>query len=320
MRYRHFRNTDPPAIVGLWNESLRSRGAAELRSPAPFESLVLNKPYFDPQGITIAEVDGQVVGFSHVGFGATPDGNDLDRSLAVISAVLVHPDWRRRKVGTELLRRAESYALEHGSSSFLAGAFKPQKPFYVGLYGGSNAAGFLKSGPEAEPFFLAAGYSPDRQSYSFERRLEAPLNIVDPRFTALRKRYEAHTIPQARLSTWWRECVFGPLEPSDFRLDDRHSGQTVARALFWEMKEFGWRWGGPAAGIIDVQVRSEMRRQGVGKFLLAQLLRHLQEQYFAIVEVQTMADDETGRKMFKSLGFTRVDEGTSYVKIANRPS
>ena len=72
--------------------------------------------------------------------------------------------------------------------------------------------------------------------------------------------------------------------------------------------------GAPPAGVLDVQVRNDLRRQGLGKFLLAQLLRHLQEQYFAVAEVQVPDGEETAAKIFRSLGFVQVDVGISYVK------
>jgi GNAT superfamily N-acetyltransferase len=37
---------------------------------------------------------------------------------------------------------------------------------------------------------------------------------------------------------------------------------------------------------MDIQVRGDLRRQGVGKYLIARLLRYLREQYFGIAEVQ----------------------------------
>src|SRR5262249_54875563 len=142
-----------------------------------------------------------------------------------------------------------------------------------------------------------------------------PLTIVDPRFGALRKRYEAQALPQARLGSWWREGLFGPLEPSEFRLDDKAPGHTAAKALFSEMTHYGWRGGAPPAGGLALWVRNELRREGLGKFLLAQLLRHLQEQYFGVVEVQVPEGDETAARMFRSLGFAQVDVGVSYKKI-----
>ncbi len=314
MRYRHFRNADPPALVGVWNESLTGRAAVELRSPAPLDASVFNKPFFDPAGFIVAEYEGRIAGFAHAGFGPKEDLSALDPKLGVICAIAVRPEFRRQKVGIELLRRCETYLAEKGATTVLAGPVKPNKPFYLGLYGGSNAAGFLLSDAAADPFFRANGYEPDRRMLIFNRRLEAPLNIVDARFTPLRKRYEPQALPEARLGNWWRECVIGPLEPNEFRLDDKTTGQTAAKALFWEMTDYGWRWGAPAAGILDVQVRNDLRRQGLGKFLLAQLLRHLQEQYFAVAELQVPIEEEAAAKMFRSLGFVQVDEGVGYRK------
>jgi ribosomal protein S18 acetylase RimI-like enzyme len=317
MRYRHFRNADPPAVALLWNDALTRRGAVELRSHLPLDNAVFNKPYFDPHGFFVAEDDsGRLVGFGHAGFGPNADLTGLDHSVGVVCAIAVRAEVRRRKIGTELLSRCEAYLRERGATSLRAGPIRPQKPFYVGVYGGSNAAGFLRSDADAEPFFLAQGYRPDRRVHVFDRRLDTTLNIVDSRFAVLRRRYEAQALPQARLGSWWRECVLGPLEPSEFRLDDKSTGQTAARALFWEMTDYGWRWGAPAAGVIDVQVRNELRRQGVARFLLAQLLRHLQEQYFAVAEAHVPVEEDAAARLFRSLGFVPVDEGVSYIKTA----
>jgi ribosomal protein S18 acetylase RimI-like enzyme len=317
MRYRHFRNTDPPALATLWNESLSHRGAVEIHTPSIFDVAVFNKPYFDPHGLIVAENDvGKIVGFSHVGFGPNEDQDHLDTTQGVVCAVLVHPEHRRQKIGRNLLNLGEAYLQEKGATHLQAGPSRPAKPFYVGMYGGSNAAGFLQSDKEAEPFFLAHGYAPEGRVLVFDRALDSALNIADTRFTAMRRKYETAVIPQARLGSWWRECVIGPLEPAEFRLDDKQTGQTAAKALFWEMKEYGWRWGMPAAGILDLQVRSDLRRQGFGKYLLAQLLRHLQEEYFGIAEVQIPERDESMGTMFRSLGFVQVDIGVTYQKSA----
>jgi ribosomal protein S18 acetylase RimI-like enzyme len=314
MRYRPFRNADPPALVALWNEALTHRGAVELRSHTPLENAVFNKPYFDPLGFVVAEEDGKPVGFAHAGFAPTDDQSALDPSHGVICAIAVHPAHRREGIGSELLRRCETYLSERGTTHLRAGPVRPDKPFYLGVYGGSNAPGFLRSDPDIEPFLMARGYTADRRTNVFDRRLDTPLNIVDSRFGALRKRYEAQALPQARLGSWFRECVMGPLEPSEFRLDDKATGQTAARALFWEMTDYGWRWGAPPAGVVDVQVRNDLRRQGLGKFVLAQLLRHLQEQYFAVAEVQVPDGEDAAAKLFRSLGFVQVDVGVSYLK------
>src|SRR5262249_60770865 len=112
----------------------------------------------------------------------------------------------------------------------------------------------------ARRFFPATGNHPAPRAPASARRPAPPFNIVDPGFGALRKKYEPQALPQARLGSWWRECVLGPLEPFEFRLDDRSTGQTAAKGLFWEMTDYGWRGGAAAAGVLRVQVRNEQRR------------------------------------------------------------
>ena len=50
--FRRFRNTDPPALADVWNESHTARGAYPLRTPSLLERWVLSKSYFDPDGLS----------------------------------------------------------------------------------------------------------------------------------------------------------------------------------------------------------------------------------------------------------------------------
>jgi ribosomal protein S18 acetylase RimI-like enzyme len=52
----------------------------------------------------------------------------------------------------------------------------------------------------------------------------------------------------------------------------------------------------------------------LAKFLLAQLLRYLQEQYFGLTEVQAAEHNQAAINLFQSLGFRPVDAGRSYKK------
>ncbi|MCE9529858.1 MAG: GNAT family N-acetyltransferase [Planctomycetes bacterium] len=289
IEYRSFRNIDPPHLVTVWNEALPNRGAFTLRNATPFDQWVYSKPYFDPDGLIIACQDGIPVGFCHAGFGPNEEQSALDHSLGVISMIATRIALRRQHVGSELLLRGEDYLRLRGAKELYAGGMKPINPFYFGLYGGSNSPGFLESDPAMRPFFEARGYQTARRCLVFHRKLDHPLNVVDTRFTSLRKRFEVQVLPRSRVGTWWQECMIGQLEQFEFRLDEKATGQVAARALYWEMEGYGWRWNTPSIGIMDIQVRNDLRRQGVGKYLLVQLLRYLQEQYFGIAEVMIAA-------------------------------
>jgi ribosomal protein S18 acetylase RimI-like enzyme len=172
--------------------------------------------------------------------------------------------------------------------------------------------GFLASDEAAAPFLEYQGYRASDTCMVFQRRLEQQVNVADGRFAGLRKKFHVRMVPRSGVATWWQECVLGPLEPLDFRLEEAASGRMVARAEVWEMEGFSARWGKPSAGVLSLQVREDVRRQGLAKFLLMHILRYLQEQYFGICEIQAMERNQAAVKLFQTLGFEQVDFGRLY--------
>jgi ribosomal protein S18 acetylase RimI-like enzyme len=314
IHYRTFRNDDPPGLVKVWNEAFSGRGAVALPTASALEEYVFAKPYFDRAGLILAVEDGVHVGFAHAGFGPSPDESSLSTSTGVVCALGVSPSHRRRGVGSELLRRCEAYLIGRGATTIYAGAMRPNNPFYLGLYGGSESAGFLTSDAGAEPFLLRHGYVCHGGCQVFQRRLEGPINAADARFLAVRRRCELVAQPRKGAGTWWQECVLGPIELYDVLLRDRATGEVAGRAAAWEMLGFCRDAAGPAFGIIDLEVQEGLRRQGLAKFLLVHLLRYVQEQFFALVEVQVNDKNEPAIRLYRGLGFEQVDAGRVYRK------
>jgi ribosomal protein S18 acetylase RimI-like enzyme len=316
IHYRTFRNDDPPGLVKVWNETFTGRGSVPLPTASALEEYVLAKPYFDPAGLVIALDDGAPVGFVHAGFGPDADESSLSTSRGVVCAVGVRPSHRRRGIGSELLRRGEAYLAGRGTTTTYAGPMAPLNPFYLGLYGGSESPGFLASDVSAEPFLLGRGYVRHDAALVFHRRLDGPVNVPDPRFLAIRRRFDLVAQPRRGSATWWQEAVLGPIELLEVLLRDKATGEVAARAAAWEMLGFCQRWGSPAVGIIDLDVREGLRHQGLAKFVLVHLMRHVQEQFFSLVEVQAREHNEAALGLYRGLGFEQVDTGRTYRKAS----
>jgi ribosomal protein S18 acetylase RimI-like enzyme len=314
LQYRTFRNDDPPRLVEVWNDAFAGRGAVKLKHSSPLDNYLLAKPYFDPQGLFLALDDGHPVGFAHAGFGANADGTDVDRALGVVCALGVRPSHQRQGVGTELLRRCEDYLTRAGASRLHAGPRWPWNPFYFGLYGGSDLPGFLASDAAAGPFFGRHGYRPDATCLVLQRQLAKPVTVADGRFAALRNQYEVVVSPQVGIRSRWEECLLGPVELIEFRLEDKPTSQVAARTRLWEMEGFSWRWNLPSVGVYDLEVRPELRHKGLAKLLLFQILRYLQDQFFGLVEVHVADDNEAALGLLRGLGFEQVDVGQTYRK------
>jgi ribosomal protein S18 acetylase RimI-like enzyme len=311
IEYRTFHNPDPPGLVDLWNECFTGRGAAPLRGTTFLEYFTFAKPYFDPAGLILALADGNPVGFAHAGFGPNENGSALSTATGVVCLLGVLPSYRRAGIGSELLRRCEAYLRGCGATVLLAGPQLWQAPFLFGLYGGSAPPGFLESDAAARPFLEKRGYRPATKRLVLQRSLEQPPAPADPRFAAHRLKYEVHAAPLRALS-WWHECVLGPVELFDFRLIDRVSNRAGARASLWEMETFSPRWNEHAVGLLEMEVLPELRRQGLAKFLLTQTLRHLNEQFYTLAEVQVPEGDGPTLSLLGGLGFTQVDQGVQY--------
>lgn len=313
IEYRTFRNGDPPALVDLWNTCFDRRGAAFLRGSTLLEYFTLAKLYFDPPGLTLALADGRPVGFAHAGFGPDARSSAPDPQAGVVCAIGVQPAHRRQGIGGELLRRCEEYLRSRGSRQVTVGPGLGLNPFTFALYGGANSCGFLASDALARPFLERRGYVAGTGRLVLQRRLDVPPSVADGRFAAFRQRYEIFGGPRHGLS-WYQESVVGPVELHEFRLTDRGNNRAVARACLWEMETFNQRWNEHAVGVVELVVEPDVRRQGLGKFLLAQLLRHLHEQFFTLVEAHAPADDPAATGLLRGLGFGQVDEGFTYTR------
>ena len=315
IRYRSFRNPDPPGLAAVWNQSFTARGAVRPVSPLLLETYLFAKPYFDHDGLIVAESDDTVIGFALAGFGPGPGGKGIDRQDGILCFLAVAPDQRRQGVGTELLRRAEAYLRDRGARTLYAGALGWRSPFGFGLYGGSQPSGFLDSDVLARPFFEKRGYKVNRTQLVLHLALKRLVEVADGRFPGLRQKLTIQGGPWHGL-TPWQEAVLGPLELTELRLEEKVGGKVRARAMLWEMEEtFSPTWGEHAIGLVEVEVTAESRRQGMAKFLVFYLMRYYQEQYFTLVEMSIGENHDATLRLARGLGFQQVDTGRRFVRI-----
>jgi ribosomal protein S18 acetylase RimI-like enzyme len=311
VQYRTFLNTDPPRLVAVWNETFTQRGAPRLSSNNLLERYVLGKTIFDPQGLIIAEVNGECVGFVHA---ARSQYSFNPRPVGVTCLLGVRPAYRRQGIGSELLKRAEQYLQQHGAEILMAGGHWPNNPFYMGLYGGCDSPGFLRSDSLAEPFLLKHGYHIDQKIIVLQHKLDQPMRMFDPRFVPLRTRFELEFGSPRHLLNWWQESIHGNVDPLQFVLTDRQKGTWVARTLVWEMEAFSYRWQKPTVGIFDFEVNPTYRRQSIGRFFLSLVMKYIQEQFFTLVELHLEENNDKGLQFLRSLDFELVDTGQVYVR------
>lgn len=312
IEYRPFHNTDPPKLTDLWNFSRLGPGAAVDFSNDALDMLVLSAPYFDKRGLIVASEGPEVVGFVHAGFGSTASGDGISREEGVISAALVRMDYRRRGIGRELVRRAEAYLQAAGVRAIYAGESGRRDPFYLGLYGGAEAAGFLETDPCADPFFKAIGYAPSERYLIFRRDITAKKDPFDPRGVAIKRSMKFGVMDSPPNASWWWMTRHGRFESLTFALIPNSGAPSPAFITCWGMELHAANRGQRTVGLTDVFVADPDRRKGYARVLITEVIRRLREDTVTHVEVTIRDDNAAALGLFRGLSFEQQDVGVVY--------
>lgn len=312
LTYRTFRNADPPQILRLWNQSNLGRGAARPVLTEAFETINYAQPYFDPAGLIVAEVQREVVGCVHAGFGFADDRSQLDARRGVVCAVLVRPDFRRRGIGRELIRRAEEYLRSRGAERLQAGESRNCDPFYYGLYGGSRPSGFLESDPLADPFCRAVGYVPRETVGVFQRDLTNKRDPISVRLQGLRRSTELVISEGPTDPTYWWFTHLGRFESLRFQLVERKTQKRLAAVSVIGLDQYASVWGERAIGLVDVFVAEDNRGHGYCQTLLVETVRRVRQDLIARVDLHVPDSRAELLSAVQGAGFTRLETGTIY--------
>jgi GNAT superfamily N-acetyltransferase len=312
LTYRTFRNTDPPAIVGIWRSRAGQPGLMHPVSVDLLEQLVFGKLYFDYGGLILVWDDGQPIGFAHAGFGPNEEESSISPDYGVTSMIMTRAD--RPEVAGGLLERCEQYLQERGAKVLYGGAIRPLNPFYLGLYGGSEQPGVLESDKVAQETFRAGGYREIDQTQIFERSLTTFQSPVDRQQLQIRRQMTVQTVVDAPTETWWQACTIGDYDLTRFELLPRGGGRVLARALFRNMVPAGISTFVRQAGLIDLHVDPAYRRQGLATALLSEAFTTFVRQGITLVEVQTTAPNVAAVNLYRKLGFKESGRGSVFRK------
>ncbi len=309
IRYRTFQNQDPPLVSEIWRAQPPQRARMQPLSTELFEQLVLSKLCFDPQGLILALEDNQPLGFAHAGFGPNDAGDDLSYEMGVTDLVLVAPGPRSTDVAGELLERSEAYLRGKGAKLLYGGEIFPLNPFYLGLLGGSEQPGVLSSDLEAVELFRSHDYEEIDRTLILQRELAGFRPVVDRQRMQNRRKYQVNSSLSSAPKNWWDACTSASFERERYELAPRGGGEPVGSLLCWDIEPLASSWGVKAAGLIDVEIHPEFRRQGLAAFSVGETLRQLQEQSVSLVEVQVMQNNIAAINLYKKLGFEEIDQG-----------
>ena len=317
LQYRSFCNTDPPALASIWRSRSGQPGLWQPVSCDLFEQFVLGKPYFDSQGLIVARRDEEPVGFAHAAFGPNEALDGISTDLGVTCMLIVRPGEAEEEVASGLLQQCEAYLYRRGARVLYGGAIRPLTPFYLGLYGGSEMPGILQSDKVACQLYPSHGYREIDRTWIFRRDVATFQAPITRQQIQLRRRTVVEVTVDPPSRNWWEACTTGEFDLTRLRLVPRGGGPVLATALLRNLEPTGANGPSHSAGLVELEVASEHRRQGVAMFLLIEVFRQLARQGVAVLEVQTMQHNAAGVSLYRKLGFQPADRGIVFRKESN---
>ena len=264
--------------------------------------------------IVLAEVDGRLVAYARVFWQELVEGGRSYENFG-----FVHPDWRRRGIGTALHRRGEARLRE------IAATHVGVSPQWF-----SSEGADLDVGNDA--LLKASGYEPARFFYEMVAESLADLQVPPmPEGIELRPvtraQYRQLWEAQAEAfrdhwgeSEWteegWREFEADPInaDPALWRVG--WDGQEVAGVIVTVVPaEENARHGRNRVYVGGVSVRRPWRRRGLARALLASSLAAARDAGFDGAALGVDSDSPTGATdLYRSLGFEAVKTFVSWRK------
>jgi len=314
LRYRTFRNTDPPILVSIWRSLGTQRYLAPNVSLDEFERFVFSRLYFDPAGLFIAYDGDEPAGFAHAGFGAAKQEFAISTELGVTCLIVLRPDCNNSDVAPGLLEQCEKYLTGKGAKVLYGGAIQPLNPFYLGMYGGSELPGVMETDTLACKTFDSSGYERVKSTLVFRgdlRSVESPVNRAQ---LQIRRRMSVQMKNDLSTSNWWEACTLGNFDLTRFDLMPKTGGESFSHVTVRTMMTPGESGPVRTVGLIELETQKSHRRQGLVSFLLTEAFHTLLRNGINTAEVQTMADNVAAVSLYKKLGFEQIDSGTVFRK------
>lgn len=309
---RSFKNTDTRQICRVWNEHQVAVGLDYFVSPLSFELCVLSKPHFDPEFFFVAELDGKVTGFAHLGFGPEQNLMEIDPQHAILCSLCLENTESDASIAMELLARVARAAAARHSTQIRTTPTAPHCPFYIGLAPGDGLMGVIDADFRLRSWLSQAGFKPaaDVIAWAVEAsHFHPPIDRVQiqiRRTAHVDRRLEEPELP------WWTACVLGHTDQVEFQLTLRKEKKVICEAFLWTIDHevsptesaIARLW------ITDRSISCESVEHYV--FLLSEAFRQLFVDRVQAIHAFTASDDLVAANILKRVGMSTTRTGTIF--------
>lgn len=319
--FRHFRGkSDYQNILGMINASKQADQVDRTDSLEDIARYYEHLNNCDPyQDMIFAEVDGQTIAYGRGEWVVDEEDRWLGFHIA-----FSHPDWRRKGIGTAMLRYMEKHLRDKSLELLDEGVINEDMPLYLEAFTSDTEI-------DKERLLNQAGYEPVRFAYSMVRPFSEPINI-----TPMPDGLEIRTVkPEQFRQVWeadqeafkdhwgyvegtevdYQRWLKDPLnDPELWRVawdGDEVAGMVLNLLNEEENKEYnrlrGWTE--------NISVRKPWRRQGLARALLTRSMQMFKDMGMDHAALGVDTQNTNGAlNLYESVGFVVEKRHTTYWK------
>ena len=305
--------TDYPGMVKVIEASKLADRIERTDSVADLARNYANLTNCDPYtDMLFAEVDGEVIGYSRVTWWTEVEGR-----IRYLSFGFIKPEYRRRGLGTSMLRWNERRIRE------IAADQPPEVPKLIEVFASDSE-------PGASALYGAEGFEP----YLYDADMVRP-DLTNIPATPLPEGLEVRTPAPDQMRRVWdadREAFRDhPGSSEDYETFEQWLARPNQDPTLWRVAWDGDEVAGQVRSYISqaenaeydrkrgytefISVRRPWRRRGVARALLCQSLEALRDRGMEEAALGVMTENPNGAfGLYVSVGFRVVKQYTSYEK------
>lgn len=274
---------------------------------ALMEAQVFAKPYFQPQNLLVAEIEGKIVGMAHlVEYGPLLSA-EFHAEVANIPMILAGNIPNAAEVEDRLVEECERRVRETSTQLLLLGGTHEPGPFYFGLAKGSCNRGAMVSDQRMIDLAERHSYEATHSWKVCNRALRGFRPPVDRTQIAARRALHVLREDDPPYTSYREACIFMQYHQTRYTLVQKLSGQRLAQLKVVQMDAFSHLRGVRTCGIVDLDHLNAIDANQ-SKFFLAEMLRQISEDGTAMVEAQVSNANPTLCQLTDALGFETFDE------------
>ena len=252
------------------------------------EEVLFNSKFpFHPEEFLIAIVDGNPVGFVHIGMLKASDSEETRK--AGIIRFLFFPE-QSPVVGQQLLNSAVRSLKKRGLIEIFAWRMYEGYPFYTARHGGCWEGSYIAE------FFLKEGFEICRREIFFARVLAVLPDIENPKIDFRCEKSEE------RIESGTISCSY------TIKVNDDEAGSCGWYRMDKDSRHQDARYYGYIDGI---GVSESYRRQGIGTYMMQCMLHDMTAHSIREVALHTMFDNLPAIGLYRKSGFRQ--KGTMIV-------